>query len=209
MSASDLFITGTDTDVGKTVLSALLCAALNRCYWKPIQTGTSEGSDREAVMGYAAIPEKQTLPEIYRFEPPVSPHLAARLAGTRIDVDTIVRPSTSSPLVIEGAGGVLVPINERDLMVDLMKRLKAPVVLAARTALGTINHTLLSIRTLREAGLTVKGVVIIGPPNDDNRRAIEHYGDIPVIGWIPVLPCVDHDALVGVYSRYFRRDSFT
>src|SRR6476620_2907657 len=112
MPGSDLFVTGTDTNVGKTVLSALLCAGLGHMYWKPIQTGTVEGTDRESVIRYAGIPESQTLPEAYRFEPPVSPHLAAKLAGVRIDLDSIGRPSVTSPLVIEGAGGVLVPINE-------------------------------------------------------------------------------------------------
>jgi dethiobiotin synthase len=206
MSANDLFVTGTDTNVGKTVLSALLCAALDRHYWKPIQTGTSEGSDRDAVMTYAGLSETQTFSESYRFEQPVSPHLAARMAGARIDLDTIVRPSTDSRLVIEGAGGVLVPINERDLMIDLMLRLNAPVLVAARTSLGTINHTLLSVRVLREAGVRVKGVVMIGAANDENRRAIEYYGDVAVLGWIPVLPGIDREQLIGVYNRYFRRD---
>jgi dethiobiotin synthase len=208
MSASDLFVTGTDTNVGKTILSSLLCAALNRSYWKPIQTGTKEGSDSAAVLTYAGITERQVLRESYRFELPLSPHLAAKLAGTRIDMDAIVRPSITAPLVIEGAGGVLVPINERDLMIDLMKRLKTPVVLASRTALGTINHTLLSINALRGAGLQLKGVVMIGDPNDENRRAIEHYGDVAVIGWIPILTSINREALIGVYNRYFRREAF-
>src|SRR5262245_48568873 len=155
MPSTDLFVTGTDTNVGKTVLSALLCAALGHVYWKPIQTGTIEGWDREAVMRYAGIPETQTLPEAYQFEPPVSPHLAAAKAGTRISLDAIRRPAVDSPLVIEGAGGVLVPVNERGLMIDLMRKLGVPIVLATRTSLGTINHTLLSIRALREAGLAV------------------------------------------------------
>src|SRR4051812_14262097 len=101
----DLFITGTDTNVGKTVLSALLCAALGRTYWKPVQTGTVEGMDRASVMQYAEIPIAQTLPEAYAFELPVSPHLAAHLAGSRIDLASIQRPRTPAPLVIEGAGG--------------------------------------------------------------------------------------------------------
>jgi dethiobiotin synthase len=208
MSANDLFVTGTDTNVGKTVLSALLCAALDCGYWKPIQTGTSEGSDRQAVMAYAGISEERTVPEVYCFEPPVSPHLASRMAAQRIELDSIVRPEIANSLVIEGAGGVLVPINENDLMIDLMLRLGAPVVLATRTTLGTINHTLLSIRALREAGLNLKGVVMIGAANNENRRAIEDYGEVAVIGWIPMLPNIHRMALLDVYNRYFQRDVF-
>ena len=206
MFTNDLFVTGTDTNVGKTVLSALLCAALDRCYWKPIQSGATEGADREAVMAYAGLSDRQTFTEAYRFDQPFSPHLAARMADTRIDLDDIFRPATNARLVIEGAGGVLVPINERDLMLDLMIRLNAPVLLATRTTLGTINHTLLSLRVLRDAGLTIKGVVMIGEANDENRRAIEHYGGVAVLGWIPLLPKIDREQLVGVYNRYFRRD---
>src|SRR5262245_48560811 len=112
---NDLFITGTDTNVGKTVLSATLCAALGRKYWKPVQTGTIEGTDCQSVRQYAGLGDEQTFSESYRFEPPVSPHLAARLAGARIQLDAIERPAVDEPLVIEGAGGVMVPLNEKDL----------------------------------------------------------------------------------------------
>ena len=109
----DLFVTCTDTNVGKTVLSALLVAALDATYWKPIQTGSSEGTDRQSVMRWAEIPEEKTLPECYCFEPPVSPHLAAKKSGVKIRLDRIHRPAlaTSGALIAEGAGGVLVPIN--------------------------------------------------------------------------------------------------
>ena len=205
---NDLFITGTDTNVGKTVLAATLCAALGRKYWKPVQTGTLEGTDRESVRQYAELRAEQTFPESYRFEPPVSPHLAARLAGTRIGLDAIERPAIDEPLVIEGAGGVLVPLNEKDLMLDLMRRLGAGVVVAARTALGTINHTLLSLHTLRAAGLRVNGVVIIGAENQENRQAIEHFGNIRVIGWIPPLTAIDRRTLLEVFERHFNRSAF-
>ncbi len=203
MPASDLFITGTDTNVGKTVLCATLCAGLGYSYWKPVQTGTVESSDRDAVIRYAGIPESQTAPEIYRFEPPVSPHLAARRAGIRIEIDRFRRPAMDAPLVIEGAGGILVPLNEDHLMLDLMRRLGAPVVLAARTTLGTINHTLLSVHALRHAGIALKGVVMIGDPDEDNRRAIEHYGDVRVAGEIPMLQEICRHTLLDVFNRHF------
>jgi dethiobiotin synthetase len=200
MLAEDLFVTGTDTSVGKTVLSAMLCAGLGYKYWKPIQTGTSEGSDREAVMRYAEIPKSHTFPEARTFEPPVSPHLAAILAGVRIDLASIRRPETRDPLIIEGAGGVLVPINESELMIDLMRHLNAPVVLATRTTLGTINHTLLSVRVLKDAAIELKGVVMIGDKNEENRRAIEYYGAVPVIAEIPWLANVTRASLLEIFS---------
>jgi dethiobiotin synthetase len=203
MSLHDLFVTGTDTDVGKTVLAATLCAGLRRPYWKPIQTGTRDGTDRASVIRYAGIPETHAFPEIYQFEPPVSPHLAAQLAGRRIDLKEIRRPQTDMPLIIEGAGGALVPLNDRDLMIDLMRELKAPVIVAARSTLGTINHTLLTVRALRDSGLTIRGIVMIGEPNEENRLAIEHYGDVKVIGRIPRLASIHREILLRVFEENF------
>jgi len=136
------FITGTDAGVGKTVLSALLCAALDAVYWKPIQTGTLEGSDRVTVMRLAGIGTDRTLDEVYKFVPPVSPDLAARWAGVEIDLGRISMPNSliNDWLIVEGAGGVLVPINQKQFVLDLMVKFKLPVIVAARSALGTVNH---------------------------------------------------------------------
>jgi dethiobiotin synthetase len=204
------FITGTDTGVGKTVVSALLCAALDASYWKPIQTGTIEGTDRESVMQLAEIPEARTVPEAYRFAPPVSPHLAARRAGVRIEFSRIRMPQMAPEenLVVEGAGGALVPINATQQMTHLMKHLKLPVLLVARTSLGTINHTLLSLAALRAARLHVHGVVMVGKPNRDNRKAIEHYGNVEVVGAIPWLKKIDRRALLLTFRRHFDRRAF-
>jgi dethiobiotin synthetase len=201
----DLFVTGTDTNVGKTVLSALLVAALGGTYWKPIQTGSSEGTDRQSVMRWADIPEEKTLPECYCFEPPVSPHLAAKKSGAKIRLDRISRPhlASSGPLIAEGAGGVLVPINDSQTMLDLMKHLAMPVVIASRSALGTINHTLLTVKALRDAGVEIRGVVMIGKENRDNERAVEHYGGVPVAGRIPFLETIDRNALLNVFRSNF------
>src|SRR5438128_524337 len=146
-----------------------------RKYWKPIQTGASEGTDRQAVMKWAGVSADRTFPEAVVFDPPVSPHLAAEQQGSRIDLMAIRRPAEPDPIVIEGAGGVYVPINDDVFMLDLMGHLNAPVVVAARTALGTINHTLLTISAIRSAGLELRGVVMVGKENPDNRRAVEHY----------------------------------
>ena len=205
---SDLFVTGTDTGAGKTLLSALLVSALNRKYWKPIQTGMSEGTDRETVMRWAEVGEDRTYPEAYRFDPPVSPHLAAERQGTTIEMAGIRRPASNEGLIIEGAGGVFVPINNDSFMLDLMKQLGAPAIIASRTALGTINHTLLTVVGLREGGVDVRGVVMIGDENVDNRRAIERYGNVPVIGAIPWLNKIDRSMLQSVFVAHFDAKAF-
>lgn len=208
---SGYFVTGTDTNVGKTVLSALLCAALPAAYWKPIQTGARDGTDRETVISLTGNPEAGKSPETYIFDDPVSPHLAARRAGKEILLENIVIPETGSSqrLVVEGAGGCLVPINGQQFMTDLMGRLGLPVILAARSTLGTINHTLLSLNVLRAAKLDVRGVVLIGPENTDNREAVEAYGKIRVIGKIPLLQKIDKQSLLSVFAANFMRKAFT
>jgi dethiobiotin synthetase len=204
------FITGTDTGVGKTVLSALLCAALDACYWKPIQTGTDEGMDSRTVAELAELPPDRIIPEAYRFRQPVSPHLAARWAGERIHLKNIEMPEVApgTALIVEGAGGVLVPVNEREFMVDLMRELKLPVLLAARSTLGTINHTLLSLAALGRAGVEVAGVVLIGERNANNREAIEEYGRVRVVGEIPLLDKLCLLALLDVYNQHFDKRVF-
>ncbi len=207
---SRFFITGTDTGIGKTVTSALLCAALGAIYWKPIQTGTREGTDTNTVIRLAGLPRNRTLPETYRFAPPVSPHLAARRAGVRISLQKIRLPriERGENLIVEGAGGALVPINGEQLMVDVMKHLGLPVLLVSRTALGTINHTLLSLAALRSAKLDARGVILVGVRNQENRNAIELYGGVPVLGWIPPLKKLDRAALLRVFKAHFDGKAF-
>lgn len=207
---SGYFVTGTDTNVGKTVLSALLVAALDAHYWKPVQTGVIEGTDRESVRKWAGVSEERLGAEKYRFDPPVSPHLAARAAGIDIKLDDfeLAEVPRGARWIVEGAGGVMVPLNERDLMRDLMGRIGFPIVIAARTALGTINHTLLTLIALREFRLPICGVVTIGDENIENRRAIEHYGQVSVIGHIPMLEKINRAALLAVYKKHFDRKAF-
>jgi dethiobiotin synthetase len=204
------FVTGTDTNVGKTVLSALLVAALDAVYWKPVQTGASEGTDRESVRAWAEATEDRLPLERYRFDPPVSPHLASRERGIRIDLDAFKLPAVQAgrKWIVEGAGGVMVPLNQHDLMRDLMKCIGFPIVVAARTALGTINHTLLTLAALRETRLTICGVALVGDENIENRRAIEHYGDVRVIGHIPIMRKINRAALLGVYEKHFDHQVF-
>lgn len=202
----DVFVTGTDTDVGKTVLSALLATALPAGYWKPIQTGRLGGrasTDRETVLRWADLDPRDAPPETYLFDPPVSPHLAASQANVVIDLTAIRRPRFDRRLIIEGAGGALVPINETAFMIDLMAHLDVPVVVAARTALGTINHTLLTVDAIQRRGLSLIGVTLIGEENPDNRNAIERYGGVPVIGWIPPMRHIDKQGLLQIFDRHF------
>jgi len=204
-----LFVTGTDTNVGKTLLSALLVAALDAIYWKPIQTGALDGTDRQTVINLAQIPEAQTLSEAYCFDPPVSPHLAAEASGVRIDLARIRPPANlARPVIAEGAGGILVPINDSELMLDLARHLGFPVLIAARAALGTINHTLLTVRALLCAKIRIQGVVMIGHRNKDNERSVEHFGDVPVIGTIPWLDTIDREALLSAYRSGFDQKYF-
>jgi dethiobiotin synthetase len=205
------FVTGTDTAVGKTTLSALLCAALDAMYWKPIQTGTLEGSDRATVMRLAGIGTDRTIDEVYKFVPPVSPDLAARWAGVEIDLAKINLPNhlANDWLIVEGAGGVLVPINQKQFILDMMVKLKLPVILAARSTLGTINHTLLTLAALHAAELPVHGVVLIGDQNRENRETVERFGHVRVIGEVPRLPNLHRTSLMQVFMNHFDRSAFS
>lgn len=167
-----LFVTGTDTGVGKTVLSAALMLRYpDACYWKPIQTGPdSDTAEVRRLSGGRVLDEGIRLPD------PVSPHLAARRAGITIELPS--RDGDGAVYIVEGAGGVLVPVNDSQTMADLMVRLGLPVVVAARTTLGTINHTLLTLEALRARSCRIGGVVMIGDANADNRAAIERHGKV-------------------------------
>ena len=196
-----LFVTGTDTGVGKTILSA----ALMRCYpeahyWKPIQTGPDDDTAEVCrLTGGNVITEGIRLPD------PVSPHLAARRVEISIDLDSLVKPVTATPIIVEGAGGVLVPINNSQTMADLMMLLGLPVIVAARTTLGTINHTLLTIEALRSRGMQMAGVVMIGDGNADNRAAIEHYGNVAVIAEMPRFDPLTPESL-AVWAEMLPKD---
>jgi dethiobiotin synthase len=204
------FVTGTDTNVGKTVLSALLVAALDAAYWKPVQTGAIEGTDRESVRLWTEASEDRLPLERYRFDPPVSPHLASREAGIQIALDAFELPAAPAgrKWIVEGAGGVMVPLNERDVMRDLIRRIGFPAIVVARTALGTINHTLLTLASLREMRLPICGVALIGNENIENRRAIERYGNVRVVGLIPPLKNINRAALLNVYEKHFDHQAF-
>ena len=189
-----LFITGTDTGVGKTVLAAAVMqryrSQLPLCYWKPIQTGIEQDDDTAVVRSLGECNEQEILDEGVRLKRPLSPHLAAKLSGRRINIAETHQILTSHDCrqvswIVEGAGGVLAPINESEQMIDLTQALNLPVLIAARTSLGTINHTLLTIEALRRRALIVAGVVMVGEKNSDNRETIESHGAVRVLGEMP------------------------
>ena len=200
MSMSGVFVTGTGTDVGKTIVSAWLARGWGADYWKPVQTGAAahlaSGSDAAEVArlapGTIIHPSAVVLPQ------PLSPHEAARLAGTRIDLDALIPPAAARPIIVEGAGGALVPLNESLLMADLMVRLGLPVLVAAHTGLGTINHTLLTLEALRARGLAIRGVVLSGEPNAANREAIARFGRVTILADLPRLSAVTPETLAAL-----------
>ena len=198
-----IFITGTDTDVGKTIISALLVLGLGARYWKPIQSGTEESTDVQKIQKMTGLEEEYFLPETYMLKAPLSPHLAARLERVTIDLNEIVLPDIEGPLIVEGAGGVMVPINDRHFMLDLMKKLSLPVLIVARSTLGTINHTLLTVDKLRQAGLEILGVVLNGPQNSGNKESIEKYGRVNVLAEVEPLPELTHHTLRKAFDYSF------
>jgi dethiobiotin synthetase len=198
------FVTGTDTGVGKTFVSAILMLGLKAKYWKPIQTGTKDGTDTEWLRLVTGLPQDQFYPERYCMAEPLSPHAAAQIEGIEIELSQLSLPGPkTAPLIVEGAGGVLVPVNDRDFMLDVMKTLALPVVLVARSGLGTINHTLLTLERLRSSGLEIVGVVMNGKANPSNRKALEQYGKIEVIAEIQPIPMVSRPELMQVFDEKF------
>lgn len=197
------FITGTDTGVGKTFISAILMAGLKGYYFKPIQTGSKEDIDRLWIQKHTGLETKHFLPETYLFQNPVSPHLAASLEKKHIDL-TLINLPLKKPLIVEGAGGILVPLNKSHFMLDLMKKFSLPIILVARSTLGTINHTLLSLNLLREHNLKVVGIVLNGPPNLENKEAIEYYGKVKVVAQIPWQKDLAKLNFNQLYQKYFK-----
>jgi dethiobiotin synthetase len=203
-----IVITGTDTGIGKTVFSAGLARLLGASYWKPVQAGLAEETDTEVVRRLGGLREDQLLPERWRLRTPASPHLAAELDGVAILPDDLNPPATPAPLIIEGAGGVLVPLTRATLQIDVFARWAMPTVLCARTALGTINHTLLSIEGLRARRIPLLGIALIGDPHPENERAIRSFGDVRILGRLPHLKPLTPDSLARAFSAAFPVESF-
>ncbi|WP_214474304.1 dethiobiotin synthase [Mesorhizobium sp. dw_380] len=191
-----IVVTGTDTGIGKTVFSAGLAGLLDGFYWKPVQSGLDEETDSEVVARLSGLPAGRVLPEVYRLSMPLSPHRSAEMDGVAIEAAKLSLPDLPGPLVIEGAGGLMVPLNRQTRFIDIFQEWQLPVILCARTALGTINHTLLSIEALRARSIPLIGIAFIGEEVADTQRTIVEFGGVPQLGRLPRL-----DPLTGEMLR--------
>ena len=194
-------VSGTDTNIGKTVFCAGLAGMLGARYWKPVQAGLP--SDSDAV---AELADVDIVPEAYRLQLAASPHQAAAEEGVTIDADSLNPPD--GPMVIEGAGGVMVPLNSQTLFIDVFARWKLPLILCARTRLGTINHTLLSIEAIRARHIPLHGVVFIGDANPESEKIITEIGQVKRLGRLPVIEPLTRGRLAGVFSKTFDAADF-
>ncbi len=190
-----IVVTGTDTGIGKTVFSAGLAGLLDGFYWKPVQSGLDEETDSEVVARLSGLPAGRVLPEVYRLKEPLSPHRSAELDGVAIDVARLSLPVLPGPLVIEGAGGLMVPLNRQTKFIDIFAQWQLPVILCARTALGTINHTLLSIEALRARSIPLIGIAFIGEEVADTQRTIVEFSGVPQLGRLPLLDPLANETL--------------
>ena len=178
-----IFVTGIGTEVGKTVASAIVVEALKADYWKPIQAGELDYSDSHKIKEFISNNETTIFENSYALQTPMSPHAAAEIDGITIDLTKIKKPETSNNLVIEGAGGLLVPLNENDTILDIIKS-EYKVIVVSRHYLGSINHTLLSIEILKQRGLDIGGIIFSGNEHKTTEEVIKKITNIPVLGRI-------------------------
>lgn len=196
-------ITGTDTGVGKTVFAAALTDALHAYYWKPVQSGLDGETDSETVRRLGRVPGSHILPEVWRLRTPASPHLSAQIDGIRLNPMALTPPSVGRPLIIEGAGGLLVPLTDSELFADVFAHWQLPAILCARTTLGTINHTLLSLEAARSRQIPIFGVAFIGEAHAETERTIVEMGRVRRLGRLPHLDVLTPDTLRQTFIREF------
>lgn len=201
-------VTGTDTGIGKTVFSAALAGALDAVYWKPVQSGLEEETNSETVQRLSGLAADRILPERYKLKTPASPHLAAAIDGVAIDVASLHLPPVARPLVVEGAGGLMVPLTREITYIDVFARWRVPLVLCTRTTLGTINHTLLSIAAIRAHGIPLLGVAFLGDGNANSERIIVELGRTRRLGRLPWLAPLDAASLAAAFAAAFDLNDF-
>ena len=204
-----IVVTATDTDVGKTVFSAGLTRAIDGCYWKPVQAGLDDGTDSETVARLSGLPADRILPEAYRLRTPASPHYAAAMDNVVIEPALLEPPHCDRRIVIEGAGGLLVPLGDAMLFADIFARWNFDTVVVARTTLGTINHSLLTIEALRQRHIPILGVAFIGDANEASEHAICSIGGVRRLGRLPRLDPLDAASLKAAFDTAFDIADFT
>jgi dethiobiotin synthetase len=192
-----LFVSGIGTGIGKTMASAVLVEKLKADYWKPVQSGDLDKSDSFAIKNLISNRDSKIHPETYKLSQPYSPHKSAAIDKLTIDPEKIVLPQTNNTLIIEGAGGLMVPLTDRFLMIDLIKKLNVPVVLVSQNYLGSINHTLLSIQALKQYGISIKGIIFNGVKDIYSKEFILQYTEIALLGHIPQYKEVDKKAIIN------------
>lgn len=190
------FVSGIDTGIGKTLISAILTEKLNADYWKPIQSGDLDQSDSKTVASLISNSRTIIHPETYRLTQPLSPHLSSRLDGISIKIEQMVLPETENHLIVEGAGGLMVPLNENDLIIDLVKKLKLEMILVSENYLGSINHTLLSLAMLKLYNIPVKGIIFNGEENEETENYIVNYTGVEFLGRIPKMQTIDKEVIL-------------
>ena len=203
-----ILVTATDTDVGKTIFSAALTRAIDGCYWKPVQAGLEGSTDSETVRRLSGLPPARILPEAYRLATPASPHLAAAIDKVVIDPSRLEPPPCERRLVIEGAGGLLVPLGGGLLYADIFAHWRAETVIVARTTLGTINHSLLTIEGLRARNIPILGIAFVGDANEESERTIAAIGQVKRLGRLPRLDPLDAATLAHAFAEHFDLKDF-
>jgi dethiobiotin synthetase len=207
---SDAFvITGTDTGIGKTVFAAALAGALDGVYWKPVQAGLECETDSDVVRGLSGLAADRILPEAYRLATPASPHIAAIRERIEIDAERLALPRVGRPLVIEGAGGAMVPLSARLLQIDQFVAWRKPVIVCARTTLGTINHTLLTVEALRRRAVDIRGVAFLGNPEPEVEATIASLGHVRRLGRLGHVAPLRRDTLAVAFREGFDLGDFT
>jgi len=200
MPEKPLFVTGIGTGIGKTIVSAVLTEKLKADYWKPVQSGDLDNSDTMKVKSLVSNPVTVFHPETYRLTQPFSPHKSAAIDGIEIDPAKFIIPQTDNRLIIEGAGGLMVPLNDSFLMIDLMKQLNIEVALVSQNYLGSINHTLLSISVLKQYNINIKGIIFNGERNPSSENYILNYTGVKLLGYIPEFKVLDKQAIINAGS---------